>query len=106
MATTMTKTALVRAAGGETGTHEQAVGGVSGPAGGHGDQRDQEERRLCNSRARPSGEGGAESAHGPQPADGRTDQDQGQDGGEVPRGEVGEGLDRAPKEVASGSTDF
>jgi len=58
-------------------------------------------RRMasCNPRHRPPGKGRAQGPHGPQPADRPGHQDQGQDRGQIPRGQVRQGRDRAPEEV-------
>ena len=70
MAATMTKTALVRQLAEKLELTNKQVGGVSGSTGRHRDQGNKEEWRVCHSRARPAGEGGAQGAHGPQPETG------------------------------------
>src|SRR5579862_5698468 len=63
-----------------------------------GSEGDQEERRCDSSRVRPAGACGSQGAHGPQPGDRRSDQDPGQEGREVPRGQGCEGRDRTAEE--------
>ncbi len=100
MATGLTKTALTRHTGREARTDQQAIRSLPRPAGGDRHQGNQEERRIRDPRHRPPGEGRAQGPHGPQPADRRGHQDQGQDRCEVPRGQGRQGRDRAPEEVA------
>ncbi len=106
MATGLTKTALTRLPGREAGTDQQASRSLPGPAGGDRHQGNQEERRLRNPRHRPPGEGRAQGPHRPQPADRRGHQDQGQDRGQVPRGQGRQGRDRPCQEVASGLVEY
>src|SRR5882762_6197847 len=87
--------------GGEARNHQQAGRGRPGVAGRHRSERDQEEWRVHHSWNRQAGEGGAQGAAGSQSADRRNDQDQGQDRGEVPRGQGCEGHDRTGEEVVS-----
>src|SRR5258708_748092 len=85
--------------GGEARNHQQAGRSRPGAAGRDRGERDQEEWRVHHSWDRQAGEGGAQGAAGSQSADRRNDQDQGQDRGEVPRGQGCKGHDRTGEEV-------
>src|SRR5581483_731409 len=68
---------------------------ISGESDRYRDQRDEEEWRVRSSRIGPPGKGASQGPHWTQPADRRTDSDQGKDGGEVPRRQGNQGRYRS-----------
>src|SRR5437868_1487362 len=76
-------------------SHEQAIARDAGASLQSRGQRSQKERGIRTPGYRQAGAGGSEGPSGPESRHGRIDQDPGQEGGQVPRRESGEGCDRS-----------